>query len=102
MRFIDPTRMPSIPRSFRGTLPNGSPFRLLWDSGTVVWSNYYQSVRSFLSSNGVTNLPSEEEIQNFMCQGASAGCTGDPNFHAPSQVAQTHHHQPCSTCGKRY
>lgn len=101
MRFINPQGMQSMPRSYRGILPNGNAFRLPWDSATVAWSNYYQSLRTFLSQNGVTALPSEADIMDFMCQSAPQGCTGDPTFHAAPfhQQATT---IPCSTCGKRF
>ena len=64
--------MPSLPRSYQGRASERQSVRLLWDSATVEWSNYANSVRSFLASNGVTNLPSDEVIQDFMCQGAPA------------------------------
>lgn len=91
-----------MPRSFRGILPNGQSFRLLWDSANVTWANYYASLRNFLASNGVSEIPSEESVQDFMCQSAPLGCTGDPQFHAQAQHVPQQTVIPCSTCGKRY
>lgn len=100
MRFINPDYMNCMPRSYRGTLPNGSPFRLLWDGCTVRWANYYASVVKFMQDNGAP-VPSEEDVQDFMCRSAPQGCTADTSFHAQPNSHQPSF-QPCSTCGKRF
>lgn len=102
MRFLNPNGMQNMPRSYRGTLPNGSSFRLPWDSATVAWPNYYASLVTFLQQNGVTAIPSESDVQDFICQSAPQGCIGDPNFHAPAQHQAHSQTIPCSTCGKRF
>jgi len=99
-RFINPNGLQRIPRSYWGFLPNGEKFRIPWDNGIQTWESYYATVKSTLLANGVNNIPSEEEIQTFMCNQVNQGCTGEPPDFTPVYT------QPqtggCSSCGKRF
>jgi hypothetical protein len=105
MVFQNPDRLQYVPRSYFGTLPNGSDFRLPWDCRTVVWTNYYAGLRKFLQDNGVTNPPSEADVQNFMCSHVLQGCVGERRgyTHASSSGNQSRPSGTgCRGCGARF
>lgn len=97
MRFQNPNGLQRIPRSYFGTLPNGQSFRILWDNAIQSWESYYDGLRKTLESNGVSPIPSAEDVQDFMCQHVTQGCVGQPPDELPRQAVQPS--GGCASCG---
>lgn len=100
LRFQNPNGLQVIPRSYYGTLPNGEKFRIVWNNAIQSWESFYATVRSTLSANSVTNLPSEADVMDFICRHVPQGCVGDPPDFTP--VYTQHNTGECSSCGKQF
>ena len=102
MHFADPDHLQVIPRSYVGTLPNGEPFRRLWQNHLQPFNAYFTDLIGFLSANGVNPLPSEADVQAQMCSRVPQGCVGASTV---GQFVNADSPRPtggCSSCGQRF
>lgn len=96
VKFKNPAHIPAIPKSWRGTLPNGEAFKIPWPN-SIPYGSFYQQVVKFHTDNGMA-IPSSADVENAMCQQMPAHwCVGNEVFIAPAPAVK-----PCAGCGRRW
>lgn len=96
MKFKNPNHFPAIPKSYKGTLPNGEEFKVVWRNN-VPFGVFYGEVVRFHNDNGMTP-PDAAFIEDYICRRLpNHWCVGNDVFIAPAPVAK-----PCAGCGKRW
>lgn len=94
LRFLDPNRIPSVPKSYRYS-HNGHEFRIPWNTN-IPWHSFYSTVRSFQERNNHP-VSSVEQVEDMICSQLPKGwCTGDATYRAPAPRPRG-----CSACGRR-
>lgn len=93
----DPSHVPSTGKSWSGTLPNGDPFRIPWDSVRQPYGSFYSQVVRFHTDNNLP-IPSDAEVQAKICsQLPKHWCVNGGENYVPPAPARI----PCPGCGGR-
>jgi len=94
MKFKNANHFPSIPKSYKGTLPNGELFKIPWPNN-IPFGSFYQSVVRFHEANGMT-APDAATVEDYIChQLPSHWCVGNEVYIAPAPARA-----PCKGCGR--
>jgi len=94
MKFKNPNSVPCTPKSWRGTLPNGEPFKLAWDCREP-YGVFFSRVTRFHSDNGMEPPTSEAVVDAICRQLPRHWCVDDSYYVAPAPVVRG-----CKGCGR--